>query len=194
MAFSYPTVTDLKSYLNITSTAQDSLLFKVLANAICAVEDRTSRKFNVNVDTTRYFDVETDVDRTYRHLYLDEDLLRVTSIVNGDGTAVTSDQYILLPKNEEQKYEIYLLADSGVYWTWSDEPIDSISVTGLWGYSESCPPPVFQAILRLSALFFHQKDNAMDTDRPIMAAGALLLPAEMPRDIEQLLWPYVRLV
>lgn len=72
----------------------------------------------------------------------DKPLLSVTTLLNGDETAITSDKYVLLPRGAYPKTKIRLTL--GNYWVpptntnWRQVPVayaeDAIAVTGEWGY------------------------------------------------------------
>ena len=69
-----------------------------------------------------------------------------------------------------------------------------ISVVGKWAYSATAPSDIEHACKRLAAFFYRQKDNANDIDRAVVVGNATVLPSDLPRDVVQLLKPYVRLV
>src|SRR3990167_11453039 len=97
----YATVAELKSYKNITTTGDDTLLQDLLDDAQDILERAYQRLFEASADSTHYFDPTRDVRG--RTLYFDDDLAAVTSITNGDGTVVTSSQYVLEPRNGTPK-------------------------------------------------------------------------------------------
>ncbi len=48
--------------------------------------------------------------------WMDDDLLTITTLTNGDTTVITSTYYDLLPKNDSPKYAIQLKESSPYYW------------------------------------------------------------------------------
>lgn len=90
-------------------------------------------------------------------LVLDDDLLTVTRITNGDGTEITGDQYVLLPANTTPKWAVKLKASSGVSWAYVDDPEGAIEVEGTWGYAHAQPDDIRHAAIRLTAWFYHQR-------------------------------------
>ena len=191
----YETLANVKSYLGIASsdTAKDALLTLILDRATQAIEDHTKRVFEATADSTRYFDAIHDIDHKSLTLYLDTDLCAITSITNGDGTTVTSGQYVVWPRNSTPWHEIRLKRQGGIVWTYDDDPEDAIVVVGRWAYSTGPNSIIKHCTTRLAAYMFRQKDNSGDLDRAMVGEFGMLLPSEMPKDIEVLLRPYVRL-
>lgn len=134
----YATLADFKSYITAsgqtmaTDTADDAVIEKLLAAASRWIDNDTSRSFYPRIET-RYFDVPEPVDD---ELMLDDDLLAIVSLTNGDGTAISSTDYRLLPANRYPKYSIKLKSSSNLYWEWDSEGNDQaiIAVNACWGY------------------------------------------------------------
>jgi hypothetical protein len=98
----YTTWAAVKTYLDITGTGDDAL-GALLVNRVTDAIDRYCRRRFRAVTATRSFDVpEGDT------LFLDDDLLSITTLTNGDGNVITSASYVLLPKNKSPKYAIRL--------------------------------------------------------------------------------------
>ena len=195
----YLQVYEIKQYIDITSGDDDSLLIALISQAQSMIETLCKRRFEAASDTTRYFDAEADVVCSLspfggrRVLTLDEDLYSVTSVVNGDGTTVSSTQYVLNPRNEPPYYEIELKANSSIAWTYSDTPENAIAVTGRWAYSLTPPNDVKWAAGRLTAWLYRQRDTSMDLDRPMLSnSGIVLMPSSIPNDVTKVLERYYR--
>lgn len=89
---------------------------------------------------TRYFTPlnlasDGDCDASLRTLYLDRPLLEATTVLNGEGSAITAGQYQLVPRTGTPKWHIRL-SELGVSWQApaSAYAEDSVSVTGVWGH------------------------------------------------------------
>ena len=212
---SYSTLADLKSYLGIDSglTADDDLLTSLLDAATAYIESPagTGRRFSASA-SVRYFDAVHDTDwstsawRAFdrsqtpglalgRTLYLGDDLCAITSIVNGDGTTVTSSQYLTLPRNLSPYAAIQLRLSSNVAWAWQTDPADAIAITGIWAYSATPPADIQHACRRIAAWMYRQKDAANDPDRPMVSPdGVTLFPGGMPRDVQAIMQSYRRYV
>jgi len=89
-----------------------------------------------------YFDSESHDARgddvTARTLNV-KDLLEVGSIVNGDGTTVAANQYVLRERNTYPKWRVELLGSSGVAWTYTDDWQDAITLHGTLGVHDNYP-------------------------------------------------------
>lgn len=209
----YVTVADLKSYLGITASSDDALLQSFLDAATAYIESPmgAGRSFQAG-SSTRVFDAVRDTDwnpAVYaafdrsqtpglamgRTLYLDDDLCQITSIVNGDGTTITSNQYLTLPRNRAPYYAIQLRLSANIAWAWQADPAAAITVTGVWAYSATPPADIQHACRRLAAWMYRQKDTASDPDRPMVSPdGVTLLPATVPKDVQTILTGYRRYV
>src|SRR3990172_2373908 len=122
----YTDAATLKTYLGASGSGDDTLLTALIARAQQAIETFCGRKFEASIET-RYFDVpkgEGDywVDGVKRSgfnartLYLDGDLISITTLTNGDATTIASTEYKLLPLNLTPKYAIMLKQSSNVIW------------------------------------------------------------------------------
>jgi hypothetical protein len=184
----YATLPELTIYLGIDdSTADDALLTACLVRAQAIVNSQTRRVFEAAADSTQVFGRESVTGRT---LFLGDDLCAVTTVTNGEGVAIGSSDYVLLPRNRTPYHAIQLREDSTAAWTTFD---GDISITGKWAYSLSAPADVVQATLRLAAWLYRQKDN-VGGDSVAVVGDMTILPARLPADIAQLLAPYRRVL
>lgn len=189
----YTTASALKTYLGITANDDDTLLGTLVARAQKIVESYTGRVFEVSQDSTKYLDAMRDVDEHGRTLYLVDDLCAITSVTNGDGTAVAATEYVTMPRVGGPWWGLMLKQGSAVRWNWDASPETAIVVVGKWGYSTSAPADVVQATERLAAYLYRQRDNANDLDRAMIAGNTTILPQRLPSDIKDLLEPYRRI-
>lgn len=140
-----------------TDAADDLIIGSILESVSRYIDDRTNRKFYPKVET-RYFSVpENQNDDSL--LFVD-DLLEITSLANGDTTAILSTSYNLLPKNAYPKYGIKLIPTSNIYWT-NDSTGNNefvIPVTGVWDFHNDYSQRAWQSVgtlgvdLNISAL------------------------------------------
>lgn len=132
------TLESVKGERGITGTTDDAQLTQNLHRASQWFAERADRVF-VPYVAALSFDAPYSRGGGYsRALALDgEDVLAVTGVVNGDGTAVTAGQYVLRPYNRSPKDELELLPSSGVAWTFSNDPQRALSVEGTLGYHEN---------------------------------------------------------
>lgn len=175
----YCTLEQVKMHLNITSDGDDDIIEEAIEQAASAVEHFTGRRY-AGESETRFFSLD-DVapDGT---LYFDAaDLCAIDQVLNGDGAEIAAEQYITLPRNSTPWYGVKLRSGS---WTGSDD----IEITGVWAYSETPPPVITRACIRLAAWFYRQRDSSSDMDRPVVTQdGTTILPAAIPKDITSMI-------
>lgn len=174
----YTTVDAVKAYLRITTDSDDTLLADLIRRACRIIDDHCARRFDSWVET-RVYDA-TNAQITGHTLLLDADLLALTALTNGDGSAIDLAATILRPVNWPPYFGISLREGSGLNWVTSSAPGCAIRVTGTWGYAETVPEPIEHAAVRLAAWLYRQRDGS--------ASDELL-----PRDVRDLLAPYIRL-
>lgn len=187
----YASSSDLKTYLNITSSGDDVLLADVLTRAQALIEAATNRVFEAAANSNRLFDAVADVEGAV--LYLDADLASINSITNGDSgaTAISSGQYVSEPRNEAPYFAIRLLDSASLAWEYSTDPENAITVNGKWAYSESAPTDIVQATVRLAAFLYRQKESNADVDRVMhLPDGSMLLPSGLPRGVTSIIRRY----
>ena len=190
----YCTVADVKQYLGNTTTDDDTLLGELIPRAQKAIETHTHRVFEATSDTTRVFDADCDTDD--RLLYLDEDIVSITTVTNGDGTTVTSSQYVTYPRNRTPYYAVELKLSPGIIWEYdsSSDPEGAISVTGKWAYSESPPDDIVHACIRLVGYYYRQKDSQVYDTTATPELGTITVPMGLPKDVKTIVRPYVKVV
>lgn len=130
---SYCSLSDLKTYLNITASTDDTLLQAMLDAATNRIDSRTGRTFQAAGDAVRYYDPSKDILRG--ELWFDEDLSYLTSATNGNGENITSHLYTN-PRNDTPYYSAGFLTSQSNTWTYTTDIQNSISVTGRWAYME----------------------------------------------------------
>lgn len=115
-----------------------------LASRITALITTMSRQIDVycrrsfyETTETRYFDVPRMNGRNPGRLWLDKDLMSLTTLIDGDGNTITSEYYRVCPLNFpvkrwiELKYEKY----PSRMWAYGNEHRGTVAVTGSWGYN-----------------------------------------------------------
>jgi hypothetical protein len=191
----YIALADVKVYLNIPvgTTVDDALLTALIARGTAIMDALSTRHFE-GVTATRTFNLPEG-----RLLELDYDLLAVTTLTNGDGTAIQSAEYVLVPPNVKPAYAIKLRDYSAVMWLPSaGSPMGTencISVAGSWGYATTAPDDIVHYTARLVSWLYRQRANQAQADMPVMSLnGTMLIPGGLPRDIVQGLASYRRLL
>lgn len=203
----YVYLDDMKAYLNIREgdDNKDVLLAEMLGTAQNHVDEWCHRTFEPYTQV-RYYD-RTSVDLMIRDetehdvilysmpcLYLDEDIVSVATLTNGDGTVVSPSNYRLWPRNENPKSQIRLI--NGINWAFAS--IDAeIAVDGTWGYAPEPPENIKMAVKLLVARWFRLRNaNWIDEIGTIPSSQdndsqwANAYTRAMPRDVMDLLAPY----
>ena len=188
-------ITDLEAVREclggIQSDDHDAYIQRVIDRAGATIDDQTGRQF-VAAAETRYFD-PTDpkvVDGPY--LYLDKDLVSVTTLTNGDADILTvTTEYLKLPINDGPPYHVIKLVDSGgISWTYDDDPEMAIVLVGSWGYAATVPVAISEAGALLAAYYYRARKAGPDQDRTIIANGTVIAPSSVPGLVEEMIAPY----
>lgn len=140
----YTTLDALKhQYLDITVdsggnaiTVDDALLSALIRDTSRTIERSAQRTFAPRVET-KYYDLPRPP--TEQALLFDDDLLSLTSLTNGDGTALTViTDFVLYPYNQRVKTKALLIPVSAVRWQPSatQDVYGAVSVAGVWGYAK----------------------------------------------------------
>jgi len=176
---SYATLQEFKNYWldrggdNSVNARDDGVIEQLLKTASRLIDSKTARHFVPYVET-RYFDVPTE-QSDLRVLNLDDDLLEVISIVNGDGVTIPSTEYTLRPRNRSPYLSIRLIDNSTYYWT-SDgagDTHDVIAVTAIWGFHDRYAQAWTLATTAAEAL--DTSETGYDvTDGTVFSAGNLI--------------------
>lgn len=190
----YLTVTELQQYAKIVKDVDNSLLQSLITRAIAYIDNRAGFSFEATSDTTRYFDAAThpNGDVFGRVLTFDKWCASITTVTNGDGTVITSSYYTTEPRNDGPFYAIKLLPSSGYVWEAdsNEDTENAISVAGKWAYAETAPQNIKQTTTRLALWYYRQRDNSSDMDRPLLAEGVTILPAQIPSDVNAIIDMY----
>ena len=124
----YATLADLRRYLALSAaqTADDDLLLELLRAASRLIEGFTGRRFYPRRQTRTYTVQRAGV------LLLDDDLLTLQAVTNGDGQAIPLAAVHTLPSGwVASRLEL----DRGqAAFTHSGDPVDALAVQGLWGF------------------------------------------------------------
>ena len=131
----YATLAEFRDYAvaNQSPDADDDAVIEKILNAASRyIDSQTGRVFYPRIETRSYSVPNGN------QLWLDEDLLAVVSLTNGEGTAIAAAAYNLLPYNNYPKYAVRLTESTSVYFQ-SDSSSNSeyvIDLVGIWGYHE----------------------------------------------------------
>lgn len=187
MYTAYPTFQDIKHYLGISNYADDALLVAMSKSSVEIFENMCGRSF-LGDTGVRYASADSrDVIR-WNKLHLREEFLAITAL-EIDGVAVDTSEFYT------DGDSVHLINDSSrSFREYTNDPHNTIKLTGNWGYMGYVPDDVFWAIVRLAAFLYLQKDNTQDLTRPVAVANAGEIPAALPADVSAVADYYRRLV
>lgn len=168
---------------------------------------RSSREFDGDTGHWFYSDTQTrryDVPRGYC-LKLDAPLLSVTSLTNGDGTAIAATEYDLTPFNGVHHTAIELHEDATTLWLMNGARVRGvIYVAGAWGYVDrTATDPASAvaiynsktAVLALAlALYRKRYGVSVEGAATITGAGVVITPRDKSPEYWALVQVYRRLL
>lgn len=184
----YITAAELKRYLGITSSTDDTLLGELIASAQKMIETEIGLVFEAASDTTRYFHAIQNVSG--RSLLFDRWCASITSITNGDGASIASTDYVTLETNDAPFCGVKLLGSKGKTWTYTTDPENAISVTGKWAYMTTPDDEVKQATRDVAMMLYRRRENANDVDRAVIVGNATIAPTQWPPSMLRLISKY----
>jgi len=180
----YCTVTQVKTLGGISKSTDDDLLADLVTRASAMIDAYTRRRFAARTET-RYYTPTVDVSG--QTLYLDDDLLSITTLTNYD-SEVPAEGFSLLPLNLTPKNRVKLKSDYS--WSYAAEDAEgSISILGTWGYSATAPDDIEQAACRLALWLYKQREAPFNRTGNTLT-GEYEVPTGMPADIKAILAGY----
>lgn len=176
----YATLQEALDYAGIKSTdaTDDTVLEDLIESASRFIDTETLRTFYARTET-RSYDVPTG-----RTLKLDDDLISITTLTNGDNTVLTTSDYFLVPANDSPKYAITLKQSSTKIWALDSNSNSEqvIDVLGSWGWASSVPKQINTVCLEI-----FKNAEGRRTGRNIggvarvTGAGVVISPANVSR-------------
>lgn len=172
---SYAALADFKSYITEMSggiqttytTAENTVLQQFLDQADAEIDAYTGRSFGQGANNHTHYYTKDDVDD--KTLFLDADLVSITTLTNGDGTVIASTDYWLLPMNAsvtsqnayDGSYYAVQLKD-GHSWEFSTD--GRISINGRWGWMQGAPTEIIRAAMRLAYWYWAKRNQTGATE------------------------------
>lgn len=169
---SYAALSSLKDRLQVGTTTDDALLQASLDWADQFIWEQTNHRKFAAYTATRYFgpdNIDWDdstftapipmVFGPYKRLFLDEDLLSVTAVTNGDGSSIPVDGsgFFYEPFNAAANGEPYqsILLHQAYAWIWT--PDSRITITGSWGFSTTPDALIVNTALLLAEWHYRMR-------------------------------------
>jgi len=187
----YTTLAAVKRRIgNEAGTDDDALIEDLITEQSRWIDTYCGRKFYRFEETRSYHAVEDVLGDV---LELDEDLIGVITLTNGDSEVIPASAYVLLEANFTPKWAVQLLSSSGYSWDYGDDPEEAISLNGTWGYYNGTMPekPLQHATERLVAWKYYQRSAPFET-MGLPDMGKVIIPTAIPVDIKTSLEPFRR--
>lgn len=173
----------VKEYLRLTAglDADDQLLEQFIDSSETQLENWTSRKFKAQKQT-RVYDYPDDDPYS---ILLDGDLQKAIRLTNGDGTVIPAVDFVYQPANRgiandrKPAFAITLINDA--VFTYDTTPIQCIKLRGWWGWSMEPNAYTEQAVKRLTAFLYKQKDSQVFDSTAFLDGGVLVIPQGIPK-------------
>ncbi|MEQ8673185.1 MAG: hypothetical protein RLP44_20160 [Aggregatilineales bacterium] len=128
--YTIATVDALRARLNLDAGVDDTRLRTVLEVATVILERLTARRFQPRLATLTHSVDPLNV----LELILDDDLLNLTALTNGDGSALDTDDVLLLPDDDSPAGVLKLV--NGQVFVWQNSTLNAVSVGGVWGWHD----------------------------------------------------------
>lgn len=200
IANGYATLNEFKAYQTargqtMVADANDDAVIEDMIEAASRFIDRKSGRTFYARSETRYFDVPADGNRL---LKLDDDLLTISTLTNGDGSVLSATiDYSKVPKNIPPYYAIRLKQSSANYWEpdGNGNTEDVITIVGTWGYSSTTPDDIKEACLMIAASLYKRRyGENLSSISTITAAGVVITPQDVPSIAWQTIYFYRRML
>ena len=193
IANGYATLAEFKAWRTVESTdaTDDGVIEQCIEAASRYIDNETGRTFYARSET-RYYDAVGG-----RRLKLDDDLLAITTLTNGDDVAIADTEYNLWPKNNAPYSEIRLKASSSTLWVMDSDGNSEavISIAGTWGYLAAAPHDIRQVCLMIAHNMDARRtgENVSSTVK-VTAFGVVVTPTDIPGIAAQVFRKYKRLI
>lgn len=189
----YVTAATFKTFKGITTSGDDSLISSLIDRAEAWFNRECGRVVVAEADSTRYIDALGDHIRgRVLYLYGMGDLCGITTLTNGDGVALASNEYTTYPKtltfSEPTIREIRILGSANKAWTYTTDWENAITIVGKWGLfpAASVPADITNAIVRLTAYLYKVKDTDAFETTVVPFEGVIQAPQGFPVDVGRL--------
>ncbi len=177
----YATLDQYKGFADVDSTDgdDDAAIEKIIEGVSRYIDLKTQRTFYARTETRKY-SLPPDGGR---ELELDDDLLTITTLTNGDDVEIEATDYNLIPINETPKSAIRLKQTSTIFWALDSDGNSEfvIDVAGTWGYMTNHTDDIREACLMTTQSFVKRRfgENVSGIAK-VTAAGVVITPQDVP--------------
>lgn len=194
---SYIDVEAARAYMGAESPDDDELIQALIDSAQNWIEEYCNRKFEARTETRQYSVYYAGFKGSggvYSPdvIYLDDDLLSVTTFTNGDGTVIPSSGYWLEPRNYSPAGIIRLKTNPSACFVFNTDA--SVTILGSWGFTTGPSAIIQQATKRLTAYLYAQRAAPVYDITAEPGAGVITVPQGMPIDVTRMLNNFRRTV
>lgn len=181
----YITVDEWKQYRNALSggvqapySAQDNAVLQLFVDQAQAELERQCGKRFEAVTATGYYRCGAIAWDNSKKLLLDNWLLTVTTLTNGDGAVIASGDYWLLPRSGPPYSAIELKSTK----SWAFGTDGEIIVAGTWGFMTAADAAVKRVTFRLAEFFWQKRSTTGESQ--IIGDGQIVVAAQYPKDVQ----------
>lgn len=178
----YVAVSELRSYLGTTGQTEDAVLEESIEAAQDEIEHLCrGRRFEGSTGT-RYYRSGDIISLEHNGLsgsvlWLGKDLLSISTLTNGDETAISSTGYWLEPRNSTTCYQYIRLRTSE---SWIFNTDGEVSIAGTWGYSTAPPPAMKNLTKEWASYLYRMRDNPVYDVVATPELGTITVPKGFP--------------
>jgi len=167
----------------------DAVIERLIEAASRYIDRYTGRTFYAR-SQTRHYDMPYGL-----MLLLDDDLLTITTLTNGDGATIASTEYVLKPYNDPPYYAIDLVGSTAGWQPNNNGVRRAISVAGTWGYSSSAPTDITEACLQIAWHYYQRRfGENVSGIATVTAAGVIIAPEDIPNTAAALIKSYRKVI
>lgn len=194
----YATLAEIRSYgrFDRADSGNDTLLEDLVTRVSRMIDKQTGYTFAPDADSTEYFQHDWHPALGGgRDLFLgmkQNPLLSVSSITNGDGTSISTDDVFLLPRGADRFHTVRLKEASAA--DWETDTDEWIAITGRWGYSLTVPDDIKQAAIEAVLHIFHNRTDPQTERAQVSADGFVMTPADLPSRTRSIIQRYQKKV
>lgn len=185
----YITASELKAYLRISDSVDDSQLGVAITAASRAIDKHCRRQFGVATAEERVYTAEYARHRRRWVVPIDDLMTAATLVEVGGDTLVT---YTLEPRNaaaEGKPWETLVVDQDSAVVPCGEEY--EVAVTAAWGWT-AVPTPVKQACLLQAGRFHARRDSPFGIAGSPTIGSELRLLAKVDPDVAVVLRPFVK--
>lgn len=189
----YATLQQFKDYHSLDqhnsspNMSDDGVIILLLESASRRIDKGTGQIW-YSYSATKYFDMPR---RATSLLIFDENAVSISSLVNGNGVAFASTDYILYPYSGPPYDSLGLVDNPAAYWlpTTTGNTQKAISAVGAWGQTlTSIPGDIVDACIMIAVQEYHRRyGEASGNNSVVLPSGMVISTDKMSTLISDIL-------